>query len=141
MAASALAALSCTKEVNDQTAPEKEQVTMSFDATIGAPTKVELGEATADGYKVNWSVGDEIAVFPSDPALTEGSVQKGDPFTTTITATSSNATFTGEVEAGVNYYAVYPYDAAVYWSEKYDNAVVELAANQEPNGIASGSEA
>ena len=66
MAASAIAAISCTKESKDQPAAEKEQVTMSFDATIGTPTKVEIASSeTAGGvttHKLNWSVGDKIKV-------------------------------------------------------------------------------
>ena len=50
MAVLSVAALSCTKDVNNQPAPEKEQVAMSFDATIGTPTKVEIASSeTAEG--------------------------------------------------------------------------------------------
>ena len=138
MAASALAALSCTKEVNDQTAPEKEQVTMSFDATIGAPTKVEIGEANGEGgYKVLWSKGDKIAVYASDPEATDGDIQEVE-FTTDIQSASAQATFTGEIDAAGAYYAVYPYEAADYWDEHYDNLTVDLDGSQKANGIASG---
>lgn len=138
MAVSAIAVLSCTKEINNETAPEKEKVTMSFDATLGAPTKVELGESNGKGgYKVLWSKGDKIAVFTSDPAAETGSTQKNE-FVTDIQSASAQATFSGEIEAADVYYAVYPYESAVYWSEKYDNMTVELPASQTANGIASG---
>lgn len=138
MAVSAIAVLSCTKEINNEIAPEKEKVTMSFDATLGAPTKVELGESNGKGgYKVLWSKGDEIAVFTSDPAAETGSTQKNE-FVTDIQSASAQATFSGEIEAADVYYAVYPYESAVYWSEQYDNMTVELPAAQKANGIASG---
>lgn len=138
MAVSAIAVLSCTKEINNETAPEKEKVTMSFDATLGAPTKVELGESNGKGgYKVLWSKGDKIAVFTSDPAAETGSTQKNE-FVTDIQSASAQATFSGEIEAADVYYAVYPYESAVYWSEQYDNMTVELPAAQKANGIASG---
>lgn len=136
MAVSAIAVLSCTKEINNETAPEK--VTMSFDATLGAPTKVELGASNGEGgYKVLWSKGDEIAVFTSDPAAETGSTQKNE-FVTDIQSASAQATFSGEIETADVYYAVYPYESAVYWSEQYDNMTVELPAAQKANGIASG---
>lgn len=138
MAVSAIAVLSCTKEINNETAPEKEKVTMSFDATLGAPTKVEFGESNGKGgYKVLWSKGDNIAVFTSDPAAETGSTQKNE-FVTDIQSASAQATFSGEIEAADVYYAVYPYESAVYWSEQYDNMTVELPAAQKANGIASG---
>ena len=111
---------------------------MSFDATLGAPTKVELGESNGEGgYKVLWSKGDKIAVFTSDPTADTGSTQKNE-FVTDIQSASAQATFSGEIETADVYYAVYPYESAVYWSEKYDNMTVELPASQTANGIASG---
>lgn len=137
MAASALAALSCTKEVNDQTAPEKEQVTMSFDATIGAPTKVEIGSsATEDGvttHKLNWSVGDKIKVYANDASNNEGV-----EFTTDITTPSATATFTGTIDADDTYYAFYPSSAGAKWYKSSSNFGFTIPASQKPNGIASG---
>ena len=92
MAASAIAAISCTKESKDQPAAEKEQVTMSFDATIGTPTKVEIASSeTAEGvttHKLNWSVGDKIKVY------SKKSDSKGIEFTTDISSPSATASRT-----------------------------------------------
>lgn len=137
LAASALAALSCTKEVNDQTAPEKEQVTMSFDATIGTPTKVELGTSNGEGgYKVLWSKGDKIAIL-GDTESTTGTVYPKE-FGTNIEVASDQATFTGSVDKADKYYAVYPYESALNWAESYKNITVALSANQTADGISSG---
>ena len=134
MAASALAALSCTKEVNDQTAPEKEQVTMSFDATMGVPTKVELGAANGEGgYKVLWSKDDNIKVFANG-----ASTYDGVEFTTDIEEASATATFTGTIDADDTYYAFYPSTTNAKWYGSSSRFGVTLSANQKANGIASG---
>lgn len=141
MAATVLAAISCTKEVDNQIVPGEECVTMSFNATLGTPTKTELGESNgAGGYKVLWSKDDAIAVLPSVTSATTGSTQPVQ-FNTDIQSSALSATFTGEVTNSASYdafYAIYPYSAASYWSEKYDNIVVNLPADQTANGIASG---
>ena len=137
MAASALAALSCTKEVNDQTAPEKEQVTMSFDATIGAPTKVEIGSSATEGgvttHKLNWSVEDKIKVYAN-----EASSNEGVEFTTDITVPSATATFTGTIDADKTYYAFYPSSSNAKWYKSTSNFGFTIPTSQKPNGIASG---
>ena len=141
MAAAVLAATSCTKESDVKIDSEKELVTMSFDATIGNPTKTELGESNGvGGYKVLWSKGDAIAILPSLSSATTGSTQPIQ-FDTDVQAAVLSATFTGAIASPENYdrfYSIYPYSAADYWSEKYDNIVVNLSANQKANGIASG---
>ena len=137
MAASILAAVSCTKEANNEVAPIKEKVAMSFDATIGIPTKVELGDATANGYKVNWSVGDAITVVAHDNTKTTGYVN-GDQFTTDLIEASTTATFIGESEAGDAYYALYPYNSSHRWY--YDNSRFSAVFNaaQTANGLKNG---
>lgn len=135
LAASALAALSCTKEVNDQTAPEKEQVTMSFNATVGAPTKVELGAATAEGYGVMWSVGDAITVAAHDASVEDNSYTTGSEFTTDITQATASAVFEGTVDAGDAYYAVYPYNSNTRWYHQHKDFSVPFKAIQTANGL------
>lgn len=138
LAASALAALSCTKEVNDQTAPEKEQVTMSFNATVGAPTKVELGAATAEGYGVLWSVGDAITVAAHDASVEDNSYTTGSEFTTDITQATASAVFEGTVDAGDAYYAIYPYNSNTRWVHKFVDFSVPFNAIQTANGLKNG---
>ena len=138
LAASALAALSCTKEVNDQTAPEKEQVTMSFNATVGAPTKVELGAATAEGYGVMWSVGDAITVAAHDASVEDNSYTTGSEFTTDITQATASAVFEGTVDAGDAYYAVYPYNSNTRWYHQHKDFSVPFKAIQTANGLKNG---
>ena len=91
MAVLSVAALSCTKDVSNQPAPEKEQVARSFDATIGTPTKVEIASSeTAEGvttHKLNWSVGDKIKVY------SKNSDSHGIEFTTDISSPSATASF------------------------------------------------
>lgn len=141
MAVAVLAAMSCTKDPDSKPLPEKELVTMSFDATLSTPTKTELGESNgAGGYKVLWSKDDAIAVIPSVSSATTGSTQPVQ-FTTDILSATSSATFTGEIADAADYdafYAVYPYSSASSWSEYYDNIVVNLSAGQVSNEIASG---
>lgn len=110
---------------------------MSFDATIGAPTKVELGDANGEGgYKVLWSKGDKIAVF-GDTELTNGNVNPVE-FVTDIEVASSNASFTGSIDVAEKYYAVYPLESAINWAEYYKNITVSLSATQKACGISSG---
>lgn len=137
MAVSAIAVLSCTKEINNEAAPEKEKVTMSFDATLGAPTKVELGESNGKGgYKVLWSKGDKIAIL-GDTESTNGTVYP-EQFETNIEVASEQATFVGLTDIAEKYYAVYPYESAVNWAEYFKNITVSLPANQTAAGISSG---
>ena len=138
LAASALAAISCTKEVNDQTAPEKEQVTMSFNATVGAPTKVELGAATAEGYGVLWSVDDAITVAAHDASAAEDSYTNGSEFTTNITQATASAVFEGTVDAGDAYYAIYPYNSNTRWVHEYVDFSIPFKATQTANGLKNG---
>ena len=135
MAASAIAAISCTKESKDQPAAEKEQVTMSFDATIGTPTKVEIASSeTAEGvttHKLNWSVGDKIKVY------SKKSDSKGIEFTTDISSPSATASFEGNIEAADAYYAFYPGSASAQWVDWKSFFSVNLPENQKPSGVSS----
>lgn len=136
MAASAIAAISCTKESKDQPAAEKEQVTMSFDATIGTPTKVEIASLeTVDGvttHKLNWSVGDKIMVYADNEEGLEGV-----EFTTDISDPSPTATFTGTVDAADSYYAFYPSSAKAKWNYINRYFFVAIPQNQTSVGISS----
>lgn len=135
MAASAIAAISCTKEIKDQPAAEKEQVTMSFDATIGTPTKVEIASSeTAEGvttHKLNWSVGDKIKVY------SKKSDSKGIEFTTDISSPSATASFEGTIEAADAYYAFYPGSVSAQWVDYNSFFSVNLPENQKPSGVSS----
>lgn len=135
MAASAIAAISCTKESKDQPAAEKEQVTMSFDATIGTPTKVEIASSeTAEGvttHKLNWSVGDKIKVY------SKNSDSQGIEFTTDISSPSATASFEGTIEAADAYYAFYPASASALWVDYKSFFSVNLPENQKPSGVSS----
>ena len=137
MAASVLAAVSCTKEADNNLVPETTKVAMTFDASIGAQTKVELGASTDDGYKVLWSVDDAITVVAHDNAIETGYVN-GNKFTTELTAASSAATFSGESEAGDEYYAAYPYNANTRWYYTYKDFSIPFKANQVANGLKNG---
>ena len=136
MAASAIAAISCTKEIKDQPAAEKEQVTMSFDATIGTPTKVEIASSeTADGvttHKLNWSVGDKIMVYADNEEGLEGA-----EFTTDISEPSATASFEGTVDAADAYYAFYPSSAKAKWNYINRYFFVAIPKNQTSVGVSS----
>lgn len=137
VAASVLAALSCSKEVNELTVPVEEPATMSFDATLAVPTKVELGESNGNGgYKVLWSKGDAIAVL-GDTKATSGTVAPV-KFTSDLAAAAAQATFTGSVVEADAYHAVYPYESALSWNESDGTIAVSLARTQTANGISSG---
>ena len=137
VAASVLAALSCSKEVNEPAVPVEEPATMSFDATLAVPTKVELGESNGNGgYKVLWSKGDAIAVL-GDTKATSGTVAPV-KFTSDLTAAAAQATFTGSVVEADAYHAVYPYESALNWNESDGTIAVSLARTQTANGISSG---
>lgn len=135
MAVLSVAALSCTKDVSNQPAPEKEQVAMSFDATIGTPTKVEIASSeTAEGvttHKLNWSVGDKIMVY------SKNSDSKGIEFTTEISSPSATASFEGTIEAADAYYAFYPGSASAQWVDWKSFFSVNLPENQKPSGVSS----
>lgn len=131
MAASAIAAISCTKESKDLPVVEKEQVTMSFDATIGTPTKVELGESNGNGgYKVLWSKGDKIKVYSKNS-------YNGIEFTTDISSPSATASFEGTIEAADAYYAFYPGSVSAKWVDYNSSFSVNLPENQKPSGVSS----
>ena len=136
MAASAIAAISCTKEIKDQPAAEKEQVTMSFDATIGTPTKVEIASSeTADGvttHKLNWSVGDKIMVYADNEEGLEGA-----EFTTDISEPSATASFEGTIDAADAYYAFYPSSAKAKWNYINRYFFVAIPKNQTSVGVSS----
>lgn len=135
MAVVVLAAISCTKDPDEQKVSEKELVTMSFDATLATPTKTELGESNgAGGYKVLWSKDDAIKVYPHD-----GETQSsGIAFTTDIASASASATFSGEIEAAEDYYAFYPGSVTAKWYPSNKDFGVTLSDNQTSNGIANG---
>ena len=136
MAASAIAAISCTKESKDLPVAEKEQVTMSFDATIGTPTKVEIASSeTAEGvttHKLNWSVGDKIKVYSDNE---EG--RDGVEFTTDISEPSATASFEGTVDAADAYYAFYPSSAMAKWNYNNRYFFVAIPKNQTSVGVSS----
>ena len=136
MAVLSVAALSCTKDVSNQPAPEKEQVAMSFDATIGTPTKVEIASSeTAEGvttHKLNWSVGDKIKVY-SDNADGNAGVE----FTTDISAPSATASFEGTIDAADAYYAFYPSSAKAKWNYINRYFFVAIPQNQTSVGVSS----
>lgn len=135
MAASAIAAISCTKESKDQPAAEKEQVAMSFEATIGTPTKVEIASSeTAGGvttHKLNWSVDDKIKVY------SKNTQSSGIEFTTDISSPSATASFGGTIEAADEYYAFYPCSVEAQWVDYMSFFSVTLPENQTPSGISS----
>lgn len=135
MAVLSIAALSCTKDVSNQPAPEKEQVAMSFDATIGTPTKVEIASSeTEEGvttHKLNWSVGDKIKVY------SKNSDSQGIEFTTDISSPSATASFEGTIEAADAYYAFYPGSASAQWVDWKSFFSVNLPENQKPSGVSS----
>jgi len=135
MAVLSVAALSCTKDVSNQPAPEKEQVAMSFDATIGTPTKVEIASSeTAEGvttHKLNWSVGDKIKVY------SKNSDSHGIEFTTDISSPSATASFEGTIEAADAYYAFYPGSVSAQWVDYNSFFSVNLPENQKPSGVSS----
>ena len=135
MAVLSVAALSCTKDVSNQPATEKEQVAMSFDATIGTPTKVEIASSeTAGGvttHKLNWSVGDKIKVY------SKNSDSHGIEFTTDISSPSATASFEGTIEAADAYYAFYPGSVSAQWVDYNSFFSVNLPENQKPSGVSS----
>ena len=135
MAVLSVAALSCTKDVSNQPAPEKEQVAMSFDATIGTPTKVEIASSeTEEGvttHKLNWSVGDKIKVY------SKNSDSHGIEFTTDISSPSATASFEGTIEAADAYYAFYPSSVSAQWVDYNSFFSVNLPENQKPSGVSS----
>ena len=135
MAVLSVAALSCTKDVSNQPAPGKEQVAMSFDATIGTPTKVEIASSeTAEGvttHKLNWSVGDKIKVY------SKNSDSHGIEFTTDISSPSATASFEGTIEAADAYYAFYPGSVSAQWVDYNSFFSVNLPENQKPSEVSS----
>lgn len=135
MAVLSVAALSCTKDVSNQPAAEKEQVTMSFDATIGTPTKVEIASSeTEEGvttHKLNWSVGDKIKVY------SKNSDSHGIEFTTDISSPYATASFEGTIEAADAYYAFYPGSVSAQWVDYNSFFSVNLPENQKPSGVSS----
>lgn len=138
MAAVVLAATSCTKESDVKIDSEKELVTMSFDATIGNPTKTELGESNgAGGYKVLWSKGDRITVVANDESAESG-YDNGVEFTTDIASANISATFTGQIVEGDSYYALYPYDASHRWYYESDKFSAKFNVNQVAGNLSNG---
>ena len=135
MAVLSVAALSCTKDVSNQPAPEKEQVAMSFEATIGTPTKVEIASSETAGsvttHRLNWSVGDKIKVY------SKYSDSHGIEFTTDISSPSATASFEGTIEAADAYYAFYPGSVSAQWVDYNSFFSVNLPENQKPSGVSS----
>ena len=136
MAVSVFAVISCTKESENQPVAEAEQVNLSFDATIGTPTKVEIASSeTVDGvttHKLNWSVGDKIRVYSDNSSGVDGV-----EFTTDISVPSPTATFTGTVDAADSYYAFYPSSAKAKWNHISRCFYVAIPENQTSVGISS----
>ncbi|MBO5596453.1 MAG: hypothetical protein J5917_06750 [Bacteroidales bacterium] len=96
--AAAIAALSCTKEA-DNNVQEKEK-TVSFTASIADAMGTKLA-ADADG-KVTWEADDAIRVY-----MANGEERK---FTLSAGAGTGTATFTGSIPDGTTAsFAIYPY--------------------------------
>lgn len=124
---------SCTKEPDIV----KDLVTVSFDASVSHPTKVEIGESIPGGYKVLWSAGDAISVFSDDPSRTSG-YTNGSRFSTDIKTASSHAIFTGETDESDIYYAVYPYKPKHRWYYEDDCFSVVFDVEQTADGLNKG---
>lgn len=95
--AAALAAFSCTKEIEPSVAVREGNTTLNFTSTT---VKTELG---TDGTTVNWLSSDKISVFDSKSANCEFSA---------LSVDGANASFTGDAESSDTYYALYPYSAS-----------------------------
>lgn len=141
-----LAATACNKEIQgDNPTPEaKPQVELSFNASLTAPTKTEIGVAgdKVDGvaeHQIYWSKGDQIKVYPHNNESTETKIQ-GVVFTSEDLndEAASVANFTGTIDEADAYYAFYPASANATWSEQHSTFSVKLTHIQKANGIASG---
>jgi len=127
LAAAAVAAVSCAKEIAPETnpTPETELVPMTFTATAddGGETKVMYNEKNT---MTEWQLNDEIKVISSNGTVT------------TFTATSvsyGTAVFEGLTEPSAEkYYAVYPASAYVGDGSEVENSklYVEIPAEQTP---------
>jgi len=106
-AVAALMPVSCSKEIDRETAPAEDgMVSMTFQASAEETTKAALD---SDGKTVLWEGADEIAVF-------DGIKATANVFT--ANAAGATTSFTGTVSAGAaKFVAVYPASAAVAYTE------------------------
>ncbi|MBO6169184.1 MAG: hypothetical protein J6O51_04350 [Bacteroidales bacterium] len=99
-AAAVLAA--CTRENAPDVQPSGPMVEMTFEASASDLTKAGL-----DDLSVVWSAGDKIAIF-------DGISETPNEFTLVSGDGSTSGIFTGSLSTGAtDFYAVYPFDAAV----------------------------
>lgn len=100
VAAAALAAFACTKEVRTET-PAATPGTIRFTATLDQPTK-----ATLDAYKVCWEEGDVIAVYNGSAWANSTAITEAD-----IEDDGRTASFTVTIGEASSYTLVYPASA------------------------------
>ena len=100
VAAAALAAFACTKEVRTET-PATTPGTIRFTATLDQPTK-----ATLDAYKVCWEEGDVIAVYNGSTWANSTAITEAD-----IENDGRTASFTVTIGEASSYTLVYPASA------------------------------
>ena len=100
VAAAALAAFACTKEVRTET-PAATPGTIRFTATLDQPTK-----ATLDAYKVCWEEGDVIAVYNGSAWANSTAITEAD-----IENDGRTASFTVTIGEASSYTLVYPASA------------------------------
>ena len=107
LAAAAVAAISCAKELspieNENPTPEVELVPMTFTASYDASDDAETKVAYENGATV-WKAGDKIMVISATGTATEFEA-------TEVTNGGKSATFEGLTENAKEYYAVYPASA------------------------------
>ncbi|MDY5357157.1 MAG: hypothetical protein SPG52_04350 [Candidatus Cryptobacteroides sp.] len=122
LVAVAVIAASCAKE-GTHSVDESDKVAlepMCIEASDESQTKTVL-----DGKSVNWTDGDEIAVYSNIDYTT------GYRFASTDINGSNSATFSGKVPAGTeSFFAVYPPERVVSVNEK--GVTVNIPANQNP---------
>lgn len=125
IAAVAIAAVACNKELPQEQLPAGETVT--FEASVdGADTKVSL-----DGKVSKWESGDKITIHNGT---------KGYEFTTTDEGAKANFSYTGNDFSGEKFMAVYP--AGSYTADVEAKTVVAAIPTYQPsrdNDIAVGA--
>ena len=125
IAAVAIAAVACNKELPQEQLPAGETVT--FEASVdGADTKVSL-----DGKVSKWESGDKITIHNGT---------KGYEFTTTDEGAKANFSYTGNDFSGEKFMAVYP--SGSYTADVEAKTVVAAIPTYQPsrdNDIAVGA--
>ena len=123
--AAAIAALvSCAKEVSTPV-EENEGKLIKLTLVASNPEAQPVTRTEMNGTKPYWSVGDAIGVSNGTSTNYE--------FTTSITAASATASFTGETEVSETLYAYYPYqDNGVSTKNNTTGALFDLPAEQNP---------